>query len=68
MRRSAAKRVQAACAGQTQIEQDGVEGLCVEKPVSVFGGIGHRGGESQRLRYFAAGFADRSFVVDDQKV
>jgi hypothetical protein len=34
----------------------------------VFGGIGHMGRESQRLRYFTAGLADRSFVVDDQKV
>jgi hypothetical protein len=54
----AAKGVQAAGAGQAQIEQDGVEGLCVEKPVGVFGGIGHVGRESQRLRNFAAGLAD----------
>src|ERR1700689_4689149 len=34
----------------------------------MLGGVGYVGGVAERLRDFAAGFADRSFIVDDQKV
>ncbi len=39
----AAQRIQASGTGQAQVEQDSVEGLGVEKPVSLLGGIGHMG-------------------------
>ena len=43
-----AESLQAARARQTQIEQNGIDGLVLQKAVGMFGGIGDMGDEAQR--------------------
>ena len=55
-----------ARARKAQIKQNRIEGLQIQHAVRMLGRIGNVRRESEGKRDFAAGFADRSFVVYDQ--
>jgi len=54
--------------GEPEVEQDGIDGLGLEQAISLFGGVGYMRHEPERAGDFAAGFPDRAFIVDDEKV
>jgi hypothetical protein len=63
-----AESFQAARAGQTQIEQNGIDGLGLQQAVGMFGGIGNVSDEAQREGDLAASVANGTLVVDDEQV
>ena len=63
-----AESLEAARAGQAQIEQNGVDALGLQQAIGMLGGIGDMGDEAQGQSDLAASVADGAFVVDDEEV
>ena len=63
-----AEGFEAAGAGQAEIEQNGVDALGLQQAISMLGGIGNMGNETQGQRDLAASVADGAFIVDDEQV
>ena len=63
-----AESLQAAGAGQAQVEQNGVDALGLQQAIGVLGGIGDVGDETEGQRDLTASIADGAFVIDDEEV